>query len=123
MPIPTPIAMRHFLFTLGPEFKPIQNNYHIDNLPSAWKTTSWPSFLVLCHDYYNSVNPMGPSKMTDYFLEANLDPNAHHKKIKQWFINPAKYSIEILAEQQKFSGRCIYHLTKPYETDDCHIKK
>ena len=51
MPIPTTIAMRHFLFTLGKEFEPIQNNYRIDNLPSAWKTTSWPSFLVLCRDY------------------------------------------------------------------------
>jgi hypothetical protein len=87
MPIPTTIAMRHFLFTLGKEFEPIQNNYRIDNLPSAWKTTSWPSFLVLCRDYYN---PMGPTKTTDYFLEANLDRNAHHKKIKQWFMNPAK---------------------------------
>jgi len=123
IPIPTTIAMRHFLFTLGKEFEPIQNNYRIDNLPSAWKTTSWPSFLVLCRDYYNSVNPMGPTKMTDYFLETNLDRNAHHKKIKQWFMNPAKFSKDILAEQQKFPGRCIYHLSKTHTTDDCHIKK
>jgi hypothetical protein len=35
IPIPTNIAMRHFLFTLGLEFESIQNNYRIDNLPEA----------------------------------------------------------------------------------------
>jgi predicted transcriptional regulator len=40
-------AMRHFIFTLGPEFEAIQNNYQIGNLPSDWNTTQWPVLLVL----------------------------------------------------------------------------
>jgi len=31
-------AIRHFIFTLGSEFEPIQNNLQIDNLPAKWQT-------------------------------------------------------------------------------------
>jgi len=33
--------------------------YRIDNLPPAWRTTSWPTLLAPCHDIYHSVNPKG----------------------------------------------------------------
>jgi hypothetical protein len=54
-PIPVRSAIRQFLFTLGADFAPIQNNYRIGLLPEEWKTTDWPSLLVLCRDYANSV--------------------------------------------------------------------
>jgi len=56
-PISTKSAIRHFIFTLGPEFETIQNNFRLGNLPSAWQTQDWPSLLVLCRDYYNSIKP------------------------------------------------------------------
>lgn len=34
-PIATKAAIRQFIFTLGPEFESIQNNFPIDNLPPA----------------------------------------------------------------------------------------
>ncbi len=55
--ISTKSAMRHFIFILGSEFEKIQHNYRIGNLPQEWNTTEWPSLLILCHNYYNSVNP------------------------------------------------------------------
>jgi hypothetical protein len=71
--------MRHFIFTLGPEFEPIQHQYRIGNLPSAWHTTHWPSFLVLCRDFYNSVNPTGiiPRENNQ---DSNSDKTAQHRK-------------------------------------------
>jgi hypothetical protein len=45
-------AMRHFIFTLGPEFEAIQHNFRIGNLPTEWHTQDWPTLLVLCRDYY-----------------------------------------------------------------------
>jgi hypothetical protein len=54
-PIPVRSAIRQFLFTLGADFAPIQNNYRINLIPEEWKTTDWPSLLVLCRDYANSV--------------------------------------------------------------------
>jgi hypothetical protein len=47
-PIFTRSVMCHFIFTLGPEFEAIQNNYHIGNLPSQWNAQDWPILLVLC---------------------------------------------------------------------------
>jgi hypothetical protein len=47
-PISTKSAMRHFIFTIGPEFETIQNNFRIGNLPNEWKTQDWPTLLVLC---------------------------------------------------------------------------
>jgi hypothetical protein len=38
-------------------------------------------------------------------------------------MNPTKFKVEIESEQQKFSGRCLYHLTKTHSTADCHVKK
>jgi len=49
---------------LGSEFKPIQNNYRSGCLPSEWQTTHWPSLLVLCQDFYHSVNPKGLSSVS-----------------------------------------------------------
>jgi hypothetical protein len=115
-------AMHHFLFTLGPEFEPIQNQYRIGNLPSEWKTTHWPTLLVLYRDFYHSVNPSGfhPKENSQ---DVSSDRVAQHrKKIKQWFLNPAKYSKELAAEQAKHPGQCIYHLSSSHPTDDCHIK-
>ena len=115
-------AMRHFLFTLGPEFEPIQNQYRIGNLPSEWKTTHWPTLLVLCRDFYHSVNPLGISSKENS-QEGSSDRIAQHrKKIKQWFLNPSKYSREITAEQAKHPGQCIYHLSSSHSTEECHIK-
>jgi hypothetical protein len=54
-PIPIRSAIHQFLFTLGADFAPIQNNFCIGLLPEEWKTTDWPSLLVLCRDYANSV--------------------------------------------------------------------
>jgi len=58
-PISTRSAIRQFIFTLGPEFEQIQNNYRINNLPSDWATQDWPTILVLCRNYFNSVKPQG----------------------------------------------------------------
>ena len=55
-------AIRHFIFTLSPDFESIQNSYCLGNLPAEWKTVDWPSILVLCRDYYNAINPQGPPK-------------------------------------------------------------
>ncbi len=56
-PISTKSAMHHFIFTLGPEFSTIQNNFCIGNLPPEWHAQDWPTLLVLCHDFYHSVTP------------------------------------------------------------------
>jgi hypothetical protein len=81
-PITTKSAMHNFLFTIGHEFEPIQNLYCLDNLPVAWRTTHWPTLLILCRDFYNSVNPLGVTKK-ESILDNGLDRAAHHKKIKQ----------------------------------------
>lgn len=52
-PISTKSVIHHFLFTLGPEFESIQNNYQIGNLPSEWNTQDWPPLLGLCCNYSN----------------------------------------------------------------------
>jgi hypothetical protein len=79
--IPVKNAVRHFIFTLGSEFEPIQNNYQIDNLPAKWQTVDWPTILVLCHNFYNSVKPQGvpsqPSK--NNFVVHNVDRLTHQK--------------------------------------------
>jgi hypothetical protein len=84
-PIPVQSAIRQFLFTLGPDFAPIQNNHRIGLLPDAWKTTDWPTLLILCRDYANSVRPQGSTKQdkSDFATNPNLDRSAHHKKVKQ----------------------------------------
>jgi hypothetical protein len=121
-PISTKSAMRHFIYTLGPEFETIQNNFCIGNLPSNWFTQEWPALLVLCHDYYNSVKPQGVSKR-DLSSETGFDRIAQHKKIRDWFMNPSRFRCDIEAEQKKHPGKCIYHLSNSHTTDECYIKK
>jgi hypothetical protein len=81
-PISTKNAMRHFIFTLGSEFETIQNNFRIGNLPSQWNTQDWPTLLVLCRDYFNSVKPQGVSRR-DQSGETSFDRVAQHKKVKE----------------------------------------
>jgi len=120
-PIPRQSAIRQFLFTLGPDFSPIQNNFRIGLLPDSWKTTDWPTLLVLCRDYANSVRPQGHKIESSH--DISFDRAAHHKKVKQWFMNPAKFQQEMDLEQAKHVGKCLYHLTKSHQTPDCYIKK
>jgi hypothetical protein len=117
-------AIHQFIFTLGPDFAPIQNNYRIGLLPDTWKTTDWPTLLILCRDYSNLVHPQGHKHdNSDFANNPSLDRPAHHKKIKQWFMNPVKFHAKLEAEQAKYMGKCIYHLTKSNPTCDCYIKK
>ena len=96
--ISTKSAIRHFIFTLGPEFETIQNNFRIGNLPSQWNTQNWPTLLVLCRDYFNSVKPQGVARR-DSSSDNSFDRVAQHKKVKEWFMNPSKFCREIEAEQ------------------------
>jgi len=114
--------MHHFLFTLGHEFEPIQKLYLLENLPVAWRTTHWPTFLILCRDFYNSVNPLGNPKK-EPILDNGLDRAAHHKKGKQWFLDPSKYCKEIEQDQKKYPDKCIFHLSLSHPTADCNVKK
>jgi hypothetical protein len=115
--ISTKSAMRHFIFTLGSDFEPIQNLYRIGSLPLEWQTNHWPTLLVLCRDFYNSIHPTNaPSK--DITQDVNSDRTAQHrKKVKQWFLQPQKFCKEIESEQQKHPGMCIYHLSSSHPTE------
>jgi hypothetical protein len=127
--ITTANAIRHFIFTLGDEFLPLQHSFRLGTILDKWKTQNWPSLLVLCRDFYNSVNPKVPTvkrdrdRECDPFSEFQIDRSSHHEKICMWFSNPTKHKHDIALEQQKYSGRCIYHLTKSHTTEDCNIKK
>jgi len=120
--ISTKSAMRHFIFTLGNEFEAIQNNFRMGNLPSMWQTQDWPTLLVLCRDYFNSVKPYGITKSPS-LSDPYQDRIAQRKKVKEWFMNPSKYSKEIEAEQCRHPGKCIFHLTKSHQTSNCDVKK
>jgi hypothetical protein len=115
-------AIQHFLFNLGPEFQTIQNSYRIGNLPLKWQTQDWPTLLVLCQDYYNSVKPQGPSSR-ETSNDSNFDCIAHQKKVKEWFLQPSKFCKEIESEQSHHAGKCLYHLSKSHQTVDCLVKK
>jgi len=121
-PISTKSAIRHFLFTLEPEFESIQNNDRIANLPDAWKTQDWTTILVLCRDYYNSVKP-NFSECKNLSSENNFYREAHQKKVREWFLNPVKFNKVIENEQHHHPNRCIYHLSKTHPTHDCAVKK
>jgi hypothetical protein len=129
--IPVKTAIRQFLFTLGVEFEPVQMSYRLGTLAPDWHTEDWPSLLVLCRDFYNSVNPKGPTAKRDRdcdrdhdpFAELQIERSSHHKKIRSWFMNPTKHKRDIDNEQRKYSGRCLYYLTKTHRTEDCHVKK
>jgi hypothetical protein len=101
------------------------NPYRLGSISSEWQTQDWPTLLVLCQDFYNSVNPKGPTskRERDPFSELQIDRGAHHKKIRQWFMNPTRYRQEISSEQQKYPGKYIYHLSSTHSTANCNIKK
>jgi hypothetical protein len=46
-----------------------------------------------------------------------FDREAHQKKVKEWFMNPSKFSHEIEPAQRKYSGQCLH------PTSACFIKK
>lgn len=97
-PISDRSAICHLIFTLGPEFETIQNNYRTGNLPEEWKTHDWAKLLILCRDYSNYIHPQGLSKKNvspDSSFSSHTECMAHHKKIKMWFLNPVKYCVEI----------------------------
>jgi hypothetical protein len=123
--ISTKSAMHHLIFTLGPEFEPIQDSYRIGSLPTDWQTTHWPTLLILCRDFYHSVNLKGPSTSGNNgtHVLSTVDRNAHHKKVKMWSSQPGKFYKEIEAKQQRYPGLCIYHLTKTHPTEDCSVRK
>ncbi len=77
--------------------------------------------------FYNSIHPQGPPKKDTISQEGSFlseqERAAHHKKVRQWFLNPTKYCTEIEGEQRKYPGKCIYHLSKSHPTHDCNIKK
>jgi hypothetical protein len=111
-PIALKSAICQFVFTLGPEFETIQNNFRIGNLPSAWNTQDWPTPLMLCRDYYNSVKPGSFNhRSSQNTIEQGFDREAHQKKVKEWFMSPVKFCHEIEAEQKRHPGKCIYHLS------------
>jgi hypothetical protein len=92
--IPTSSAIRHFIFTLGPEFESLQNNYSQRNLSSQWLTQDWPTILVLCRDYFNSVRPLGVPK--------------HEPRSEKVSMTPF---------------RCLYHLSNSHKTEFCGVLK
>jgi hypothetical protein len=106
-PVPLRSAIRHFIFTLGTEFETIQSNYRIGNLPSQWNTQDWPTLLVLCRDYYNSVKSFGSatkdvtSNNPTGTKTPGFDRISYQKKVRQWFLNPQKFCQEIEKEQLK----------------------
>jgi hypothetical protein len=65
------------------------------------------------------------SSTTENIFENTTARAAHHKKIKQSFLNPSqlKFKAELETEQQKHSGKCSYHLTRTHPTESCNIKK
>jgi hypothetical protein len=68
------------------------------------------------------VNPLGIPKK-EPILDNGLDRAAHHKKVKQWFLNSSKYCKGIEQEQKKYPDKCIFHLSKSHPTADCNVKK
>jgi hypothetical protein len=71
-PVTTKSAIRQFIFTLGSEFEPIQNNFRVKVLPSEWYSEDWPTILTLCRDYYNSVKLQGLMRR-DHVTDTSVD--------------------------------------------------
>jgi hypothetical protein len=78
--------------------------------------------LALCRDYYNSVKPSFSSDHKQHLLDTNFDKEAHQKKIRDWFMNPIKFSKHLENEQLCHPSKCIYHLSKTHQTDKCAVK-
>jgi hypothetical protein len=98
------------------------------HLPADWKTDDWPTLLILRRDYYNSLHPNGlPSKKDNHSVNnafaSKQDQINHQKKIRLWFMNPEKFKNDLEVEQQKYSGRCIYHLCDNHLTQNCNVKR
>jgi hypothetical protein len=115
------------LFTLGSDFESIQHNYRIGSLPVAWQTDDWPSLLILCRDYYNSLHPNGPPKK-DHVPHENVFASKQervvkHKKIRSWFMDPIRFKRELDIEQRKHVGKRIYHLCDNHPTATCNVKR
>jgi hypothetical protein len=88
--------------------------------------TAWPTLLVLCRHYFNSVNPQGLIKYDSLSDKTFITPSVraiHHKKVNQWFFNPGKFHSEIEASEKQHGGKCIYHLAKCQPTADYSNKK
>jgi hypothetical protein len=84
--------------------------------------------LILCRDYYNSLHPSGPPSKKDNHSGDNAfaskqDRINHQKKIRLWFMNPEKFKNDLEVEQQKYSGKCIYHLCDNHLTQNCNVKQ
>jgi hypothetical protein len=123
-PIAPRAAIRQFIFTLGPEFESIRNKFCINNLPPEWRTQSWPTLPTLCRNYYNSVKAhISNRRPTNSGQDQNFDHEAHQHQVRTWFMNPVKYCQEIAACQNRYPGRCIYHLARSHPTEKCGVKK
>jgi len=123
-PISSKSAIRQFIFTLGPDFEPIQNNFRVKVLPAEWYTEDWPTILSLCHDFHNLIKPQGLlHKDKDSPSDLNADWVAYQKKIRDWWLNPTKFCQLIETEQAKHPEKCLYHLTKSHQTSSCAVKK
>jgi hypothetical protein len=51
-PILLKSAIQQFIFTLGPDFEPIQNNFRVKVLPAECYTDDWPTILSLQMQLY-----------------------------------------------------------------------
>jgi len=108
-------------------FECIQNSYRLNNLPVDWQTEDWPSLLVLCRDFYNSLHPTGPpikkdGPSGDNPFASKQDRLNHQKKIRMWFLNPGKFKNALDMVQRKYSGKCVYHLCDTHPTSTCNVK-
>jgi hypothetical protein len=98
------------------------NNFGINNLPKEWKMQEWPKFLSLCRDYYISVKPTASDRKSTN-PEISFDKEAHQKKIWDWCLNPLKFCKHIENEQHGHPNKCIFHLSKTHQMENCSVKK
>jgi hypothetical protein len=64
--------------------------------------------LVLCRNYYNSVNPPGLKKQdssSDIMFNTLMERAANHKKVRQWFLNPGYFRSEIEAAEKQHGSK------------------
>lgn len=77
---------------------------------------------ILCRDFFNSLKPQDVS-CHESSPDLGFDRAAHHRKVKEWFMNSVKFCQKIDAEQCKHAGICLYHLYKSHLAVDCNVKK